>query len=447
STILPSFMADVPDWPHIKNLRLADQGFLTPRPIDVIIGADFYGEEEPPSVSDSALIPEEEECEAHFWSTHYREQTGRYVVRIPLIEPATLFGNSYKTVQMCLHRTLQRFKKNPDYQQLYSNFMREYEDLGHMVRVTAHLEDQHQAIDSVEPEGGMTLAHDASASGGLRVSSEGSTAQSRAHFHPFYLSHHGVLKEGSATTKLRVVFNVSKVITSGRSVNDLMHTGANLLLNVCDVLIWIRHYHHLFATDITKMYRQIALHRDDWDLQRILWVDEQHKVVPYHLTTVTYGMKAAPFLATRTLQQLVQDESHRFPLAVPCLTHGRYVDDIFGGVDSVDELINVANQLIGLCHAGGFPLAKWHATHPEVLKAVTSDMQQSAIISFDDDATKLFGIQWLPQTARFGFTTKIADQPNKLTKRRILSDVARILDPLGFASPVIVRAKMLLQEL
>lgn len=30
-----------------------------------------------------------------------------------------------------------------------------------------------------------------------------------------------------------------------------MHIGPNLLLNVMDVLIWIRHHRHIFATDIT----------------------------------------------------------------------------------------------------------------------------------------------------------------------------------------------------
>ncbi|KAK2577645.1 hypothetical protein KPH14_012903, partial [Odynerus spinipes] len=41
----------------------------------------------------------------------------------------------------------------------------------------------------------------------------------------YYLPHHGVLKPSSTTTKLRVVFNGSSPTSSGRSINDLMHTG------------------------------------------------------------------------------------------------------------------------------------------------------------------------------------------------------------------------------
>ncbi|XP_077272772.1 uncharacterized protein LOC143903187 [Temnothorax americanus] len=111
----------------------------------------------------------------------------------------------------------------------------------------------------------------------------------------YYLPHHGVLKPDSATTKLRVVFNGSSASTSGCSLNDIMHTRAKLHLDVTDVLLWIRQFRHLVATDITKMYRQINVHEDDWNLQQILWSDERHNEVAYYLTTVTYGTKAAPF--------------------------------------------------------------------------------------------------------------------------------------------------------
>lgn len=129
-----------------------------------------------------------------------------------------------------------------------------------------------------------------------------------------------------------------------------MHTGPNLMLNIFDLHIWIHECKYLFTTDITKMYRQIKIRPNDWNLQRILWIDEQHKESHYHLTTVTYGTKATPFFAVRLLQ-LVEYEGSRYPLAVEPITHGRYVD-IFAGLDTVEELTQTAHQLIQLCHAG-----------------------------------------------------------------------------------------------
>ncbi|XP_076545269.1 uncharacterized protein LOC117609699 [Osmia lignaria lignaria] len=390
---------------------------------------NFWVQEESAMDAPSSLTQEEEECEAHFCATHSRDHTGRYIVRIPLKAPASLLGNSHKIAQRCLQSTLRRLAKDSTYNQLYVEFMKEYEELGHMVKASDHSRITSREAENIGPDREMTLAHDASASGGLRVSSDGSTPQSSTHLQPYYLLHHGVLRLDSSTTKLRVVFNGSKATTSGKSVNDLMHTGANLFLNVTDVLIWLCHYHHIFATDITKV------HRDDWDLQRIFWIDEDRNVIPYQLTTITYGTKAAPFLATRALMQLVHDEGHRFPLVTSSLTHGRYVNDIFGGADSISELVEVAHQLIALCNAGGFPLAKWHATHPDLLRAVSSSTQSSTPISFDDYATKLLGIQWMPQTDTFGFSSTLTDQPSKCSKRLVLSEVARIFDPLSFVSP------------
>ncbi|XP_024872454.1 uncharacterized protein LOC112455014 [Temnothorax curvispinosus] len=448
TNILSSFNAAPQQWPHLTKLTLADPDFLTPRPVDIIIGADSYGQiikpniikqdplmpiaqlsifgwlvlgpvdtsssasaavhhasiqekedaldellsrfwtqEEVPENENHDLTPDEQRCEKYFKSTVSRDSAGRYTVRIPFKSSPDTLGDSYLAAHRCLQSLLRRLSRDDNYRRLYHQFMTEYRELTHMKKVSP-------------------------------VSSQ---------LTQYYLPYHGVLRPDSATTKLRVVFNGSSASTFGRSLNDLMHTRAKLHLDVTDVLLWIRQFRHLVATDITKMYRQINVHEDDWNLQRILWIDELLNELSYYLTTVTYGTKAAPFLALRTLLQLVEDEGHNFPLAVPSILRGRYVDDIFGGADTVQQLIKISLQLKNLCMAGGFPLAKWHATHPDVLAAVQAEKDQGS------------------QTLHL--TIAISSQTDHLTKRLVLSEVAQIFDPLGFASPVVIKAKMLLQEL
>ncbi|XP_029054069.2 uncharacterized protein LOC114881433 [Osmia bicornis bicornis] len=262
------------------------------------------------------------------------------------------------------------------------------------------------------------------------------------YFHP----HHGVLKLGSTTTTLRVVFNGSSPTSTGYSLNDLLHTGPNLMLNIADLLIWIRRYKHLFATDVTKIYRQIKVHPEDWSLQQILWLDDAQQETQYQLTTVTYGTKAAPYLAVRTLLQLAEDEGSNYPLAVEPIRNGRYVDDIFGGADTAEHLQDVAIQLTQLCQAGGFPLAKWHSTSKSLLEDLAPD-QNNAAISFDDCGTKILGIKLIPHQDTLNFSTISATQRTQFTKRLVLSEVAQLFDPLGFVASVIIRAKILIQEL
>ncbi|XP_057334255.1 uncharacterized protein LOC130673296 [Microplitis mediator] len=174
----------------------------------------------------------------------------------------------------------------------------------------------------------------------------------------YYLPHHGVLREESTTMKLRVVFNGFSNTTSGISLNDTLHTSPKLQSDIFDVLLYVRRHQFIFTTDITKMFHQINVHPDDWDYQRILWEDDDNQPQSYHLTTVIYGTRPAPYPAGHVLKQLIIDEGDKYPLAVEPFEKGSYVDDICGGADNVNHLNNIASQVEAICLAGCFPLAK-----------------------------------------------------------------------------------------
>ncbi|XP_034935545.1 uncharacterized protein [Chelonus insularis] len=237
----------------------------------------FWVQEEVPEFSANQLSPDDQSCEDYYVKTHSRDQDGRYVVRILLKASPSLLGNSLARAHQCLQHMIRRLTKNDSYAQVYHTFMQEYESLNDMTRAKANL------VNSPV----------------------------------YYLPYHGVLRKDSVTTKLCVVFIESS--SSGFSVNDIQHTSAKVQKDITDVLIWIRQHKFVFTSDITKMYRRIKVHQDDWDLQRIFWVNEHSNIIPYQLTTVTYSIRSAPFQAIHTLIQLVKDEGHRFPLAVDSL--------------------------------------------------------------------------------------------------------------------------------
>lgn len=118
-----------------------------------------------------------------------------------------------------------RFTRDAYFHCLYHDFMRQYADLGH-----------------------MTLASPANDFNRAKVC---------------YLPHHGVMREASATTKLRVVFNGSAALPTGDTINRYLRVGPNLLPALCDVLLRWRRHRFVLAADIEKMYRQIEVHQDD----------------------------------------------------------------------------------------------------------------------------------------------------------------------------------------
>jgi len=100
-----------------------------------------------------------------------------------------------------------------------------------------------------------------------------------------------------------------------------------------------------------KIYRQVKIHPDDGKFQRILWKNNQGSIQTYELQTVTYGLGCAPYLALCAVTQLIEDEGNKSPLAIPTLTKGRYVDDLFGGADSIEDTIVLAREVNELCMA------------------------------------------------------------------------------------------------
>ncbi|XP_063975159.1 uncharacterized protein LOC135161486 [Diachasmimorpha longicaudata] len=263
----------------------------------------------------------------------------------------------------------------------------------------------------------------------------------------FFFPHHGILRAGSETTKLRVVFNGSHSSSSGQSLNDFMHTGAKLQKVISNVLLYSRRHTLIFiTTDITKMFHQIRVHENDWPLQQILWTDSNGDVSTYLLTTVTYGTRSAPFLAVPVLAQFVEGEGSKYPLAVEPITRERYVDDVCGGADSSKDLIDTANQLANLFLSGGLPLAKWYSNSSELLIALSPDNSLQGNHSIDDSLTKILGVSSNPGTDKFNFAVTSPENIS-ISKRIILSETSQLFNPLWFVAPVVVRAKILVQSL
>ncbi|XP_018402453.1 PREDICTED: uncharacterized protein LOC108779488, partial [Cyphomyrmex costatus] len=149
----------------------------------------------------------------------------------------------------------------------------------------------------------------------------------------------------------------------------------------------------------------------------------------------------------RVLKQLSLDEGSDYPEAVPILRDSVYVDDALFGGDDVASLIKVREQLTGLLKRGGFQLRKWASNSPELLRdVVTRQVDMEDHLLQQDETLKVLGIAWHPHddTFRVQVDTSFPVTP---TKRSVLSVIARLYDPLGWVAPVVIVAKILLQEL
>ncbi|XP_076299352.1 uncharacterized protein LOC143218193 [Lasioglossum baleicum] len=214
------------------------------------------------------------------------------------------------------------------------------------------------------------------------------------------------------------------------------------------ILRW-RRFRYVFIADIAKMYRQILVDSKDVDYQRILWRSSPSEPLRhFRLMTLTYGTGPAPYLALRVLQQLAKDEGSKYPLAQLVLRDQIYVDDCVFGADTSQLARQTRNDVTSLLQSGGFKLRKWASNSPELIADIDPSDHGLAASKplLPDDNLKVLGINWNLETDSFRFDIGIKNAI-LATKREVLSIIARFYDPLGWAAPVVVVAKILMQRL
>lgn len=473
AVILPRICANQPtmflspsNWDHIKNLHLADPDFYKPGPIDILLGADLFphiiqggrvlgNNNEPAALNtifgfilmgqagndahvnsnlqsllcqveqqtlNEVLLkfweienipntpvrsPDDELCEQKYFNSVSRNSHGRFVVTLPFKNTEPTFPHSRNLALKRFFWLEQRLLKNPTLYLEYNNFLKEYLELNHMELLT------------------NSVSTDTS----------------------FYIPHHCVIKPDSLSTKLRVVFNASAKINNNLSLNDTLLVGPKLQKDIVQILLNFRLHNVVLTADIKKMYRQILIAPKHQDYQRIFWrFKPSDPIAEFKLCTVTYGVSSSPYLALRTLLQLAEEEKNNFPLAANVLISDTYVDDIITGCSNIDQAVALQIELTQLLREGGFELHKWTTNKPQVLSHVSSSLINPASLSLDsDETTKILGLLWVPSSDQF--TYKVTPMDRSCTKRHILSELARVFDPIGFLTPITFFIKYLMQKL
>ncbi|GFS44746.1 integrase catalytic domain-containing protein [Trichonephila inaurata madagascariensis] len=134
----------------------------------------------------------------HFDTTHNWDSNGRYIVQMPIVKDTVQLDLSKNIVVKRLNSTLIRLNKNPDIKKLYSDFLDEYENLGHMEEVKEDI---------------LPNPH-------------------------YYIPQQAVLRPDKSTTKLRVVFtsgapDLETAIKIQQQLIGMMNAGGIHLYKWC----------------------------------------------------------------------------------------------------------------------------------------------------------------------------------------------------------------------
>ncbi|XP_058817132.1 uncharacterized protein LOC131680434 [Topomyia yanbarensis] len=198
------------------------------------------------------------------------------------------------------------------------------------------------------------------------------------------------------------------------------------------------------------MYRQILIADQDTWLQCILWRDSPQKPLKaYRLMTVTYGEASSSFLACRALHAAAEKYREINPKIANIFQQSFHVDNLMIGASTTTELMSMKQHIEQALLRHVFPLRKWAANDMSALAGIPEQDLEPLIQVGDQKVIKKLGVAWNPNKDVFQFISVNATSKalKVLTKRQMVSKILRLYDPLGLVQPVIVTAKLFMQEL
>ena len=462
-------------WKHLDGLQLADPEFGTPGNVDLLLGADTFSrvvlhgrrfgpsgspsafktrfgwvlagavhigqhtsqssanqcyistiteenlriddalrrfwETEDHNVNQPALSIDERIVIDHFVKTHRRDEQGRFIVPLPMKLERTPLGES-RSLAVKRFLSLERALRSKDEFEQFAHVMQEYFTMGHVEPV----EDLNKSCQDV-----------------------------------YYLPMHVVKSETSSTSKIRIVFDASAKSTSGASLNDQLLVGPTVHSSLIDVLMRFRIHKVALTADVSRMHRAVFLPEDQRDLHRFVWRENpRHPFKDLRMTRLTFGVSASSHAANMAVKQNAFDHLEEYPQAAKAVLDLFYVDDGLTGAKSIEDAVELQSQLRKLFDAGRFVLRKWKSSELEVTKHIPHqllDDRTTQRIKCEDSFTKVLGIKWDSESDSFRPLLSTFAQIQSLTKRALISDIARLFDVLGWCAPAMIKPKILLQRL
>ncbi|XP_049318197.1 uncharacterized protein LOC125780269, partial [Bactrocera dorsalis] len=223
--------------------------------------------------------------------------------------------------------------------------------------------------------------------------------------------------------KLRIVWDAAAKV-SGTSLNDVLLKGPDLLRSLVGVLLRFRERPVAICGDIREMFHQIRVRAEDQVAQQFLWRNGDSSRHP-----------------DKTL-----------PNAVATIVENTFVDDWLHSMDDEEEMIRLATDVRFIHCEGGFEMRNWLSNSQRVLQALSSKHEPAnkCFIEPGSELQKVLGMWWLPTSDELTFVHRfkpdIFNESTFPTKRQMLRVMMTIFDPLGLLGFILIKAKMILQD-
>ena len=223
---------------------------------------------------------------------------------------------------------------------------------------------------------------------------------------------------------------------------------------------------------------QISIRESDCDVLCLLRIDsikkENPEIIMMRFAWVLFGVNCGPFLLGGTVEHHLKKFEAIDPEFVVKFLESLYVDDSVNGADTLEASFELYLKSRSIMDAGGFKLRKWRSNSEELTKLIDDNkgdsvkyqsisgdlvaddesfadiMLGSSEVAEEKNEEKVLRLIWNISTDSFVFRLdRLVNLARflKPTQRNLLKIVAKLFDPMGLLSPVIIPMKCLFQEL
>lgn len=258
-----------------------------------------------------------------------------------------------------------------------------------------------------------------------------------------YLPHHPILTP-EKSTPMRVVYDGSaKTRKTNNSLNDCLHKGKILQQDISAILIRFRLHEIAVISDIEKAFLQIGLHPKDRDSVRFIWIQNTNQTLDennlqiYRFTKIPFGVISSPSILSMTIHYHLNNHDEKIAAK---LLPDFYVDNLVSGISNFEEGHILYTKAKNIFNDASMNLRNWKSNSTQLNKQFAKNNDE-----LSGEVLSVLGIIWNTVTDTLSVKTTINNESN--TKRSILKAISSVYDPLGWFSPILLPAKLLIKKL
>jgi hypothetical protein len=320
-----------------------------------------------------------------------RELDGRYVVRLPWIDESIRIPSNEGVAEKRLIRATEKLKTQGEYQN-YDKIFRDWETEGIIEKCRMRSDNE------------------------------------------VFLPHRPVFKPESLTTPVRPVFDASCKVGKNRSLNQCLEKGPNMLELIPAILLRFREKKIGVVADIRKAFQMIGVAEEDRNFQKFLWWEDDNKKILKHYrhSRVVFGMNCSPFILAAILELHLDRVTTEDRKVAEMLKNSLYVDNVVISLDDEEQMKEFQKKAIAIFEDAKMELRQWE-----------SSLDNSRELA----STNVLGLKWLKEEDLLTCNVpKVKDFEGMITKRKVLSVVSQVFDPIGYLCPGVLHPKILLQN-